>query len=326
MSFTKKDFRLIYELDCNYRNSYTSIARKLKMSEQLVSHKVQQFIRQGIVNSFCPVIDYSRFGLFTYYVFFKVYYQSESQFRSVLDTLGSHEGIIGVIECDGKYDVIAVFASANPSAFNKNMRALVAEHDSLRVRMILTTVVEHIYPRSYLVSRENNTDIVVGGDREEKIFSTLDLALLLSLVKGNRKLVDLAAGSNLSSKTTLTHLRALEKEDVIRGYRLVLQLRDLGVATNMVLLQFRSMTIGQDDEFRSFCKYHPCVIEFVKTLGEWDALLYIETKDRGQFRAFLLQLREKFDAVIEDTDNFRVFTFHKKQYLPLDVFKYRDSS
>ena len=94
----------------------------------------------------------------------------------------------------------------------------------------------------------------------------------------------------------------------------------------MVLLQFRSMTIGQDDEFRSFCKYHPCVIEFVKTLGEWDALLYIETKDRGQFRAFLLQLREKFDAVIEDTDNFRVFTFHKKQYLPLDVFKYRESS
>ncbi|OGI66678.1 hypothetical protein A2642_03540 [Candidatus Nomurabacteria bacterium RIFCSPHIGHO2_01_FULL_39_10] len=317
----KKDLHLLYELDCNYRKTFTQIGKKIRMSEQLVSYKIHSYEEKKIILDYVPNIDYSRFGYFTFLVFFKVHYSNEQSFDRLIHKLKQHENITSIIECDGNYDLIATFAAKNPSSFNKKLKQLVSENPKeLRHHTILTTVVEHHFPRSYLVNSEERFDIILGGDREELPIDETDKKIIHCLINGKKKIIDISQSLKITPKTALNHLHQLEQQQILKAYRVLFNPSSMGVNANIILVRYRNITVDKEEEFRRFCKYHPNVIEFTKTFGEWDVVVHTETVHREQFRKLSLQIREKFDDIIENIDNFRVFANHKKQYLPQEYF------
>ncbi|GEM_PF-1638674 len=317
----KKDLRLLYELDSNYRKTFTQIGKKIHMSEQLVSYKIHSFEEKKIILDYLPNIDYSRFGYLTFIVFFKVHYINEHSFDRLIAKLKTHENILSITECDGNYDLMVTFAAKNPSSFNKKLKQLVSENPKeLRHHTILTTVVEHHFPRSYLIDSEDRYDTILGGDREEIPLDKLNLSLIKCLLAGKKKIIDLAQALKITPKTALNHLKSLEEQQIIKGYRLLLNPKAMNLSANIILIRYRNITLEDEENFRRFCKYHPNVIEFTKTFGEWDVVVHTETEHREQFRKLSLQIREKFDDIIESSDNFRVFANHKKQYLPQEIF------
>ncbi len=317
----KKDLRLLYELDCNYRKTFTQIGKKIRMSEQLVSYKIHSFEQRKIILDYVPSIDYSRFGYLAFIVFFKVHYINEHSFNRLIAKLKQHENIISITECDGNYDLMVAFSAKNPSSFNKKIKQLVSENPKeLRHHTILTTVVEHHFPRSYLIDSEDRYDTILGGDREEIPINPLNLLLIKCLFAGKKKIIDIAQALKITPKTALTHLKALEEQQIIKGYRLLLNPKAMNLSANIILIRYRNITLEDEENFRRFCKYHPNVIEFTKTFGEWDVVVHTETEHREQFRKLSLQIREKFDDIIESSDNFRIFANHKKQYLPQEIF------
>ncbi len=317
----KKDLRLIYELDNNYRQTFTKIGKKIHLSEQLISYKVHSFEQKKIILGYTPNIDYSRFGYLTFIVFFKVHYTNEQSFDRLIHKLKTHENITSIIECDGNYDLLVTFATKNPSSFNKKLKQLVSENPKeLRHHTILTTVVEHHFPRSYLINTEDRFDIILGGDREEIPLDATNQHIIHALLQGKKKIIDIAASLAITPKTALTHLHSLEHQQIIKSYRLLLNPSNMSVNANIILVRYRNITVDKEEEFRRFCKHHPNVIEFTKTFGEWDVVVHTETVHREQFRKLSLQIREKFDDIIESIDNFRVFANHKKQYLPQEMF------
>ena len=216
---------------------------------------------------------------------------------------------------------MVTFAAKNPSSFNKKLKQLVSENPKeLRHHTILTTVVEHHFPRSYLIDSEDRYDTILGGDREEIKIDQLNLNLIKSLINGKKKVIDIAQEIKITPKTVITHLKWLEEQQIIKSYRLLLNPKAMDVFANIILVRYRNITLEDEENFRRFCKYHPNVVEFTKTFGEWDVVVHTETNHREQFRKLSLQIREKFEDIIEASDNFRVFTIPKKQYLPQEIF------
>src|SRR3989338_8187574 len=207
----KKDLRLLYELDSNYRKTFTQIGKKIRMSEQLVSYKIHSFEEKKIILDYIPNIDYSRFGYLTFIVIFKVHYINEQSFDRLTHKLKQHENITSIIECDGNYDLMVTFAAKNPSSFNKKLKQLVSENPKeLRHHTILTTVVEHHFPRSYLINTEERFDMILGGDREEIPIDNTGKKIIHALMQGKKKVIDIAQQLGITPKTTLNHLRLLE--------------------------------------------------------------------------------------------------------------------
>ncbi len=316
MRLKKKDFRLLYELDANYRQPSVKLCKKTRMSEQLISHKIAQYHKKSIIRGTIPLIDYARFGLHTYIVFFKASYHSEEKFHNLVHHLTSRDDIIMIFECDGKYDLLAMFISKNPSAFNKSLKHLLSEVKGLKEGLILTTIVHHLFLRNYLVRKEGLDDLVMGGDRDELVVDTLGKKLLAALLDGSKRIVDIARQVGATEKTVRARLLQLQKSEIVKGYRLNLDISKLGVTSNILLIRFGNISKEQDDKFRYFCEQHPNISEFIRSFGEWDALLFVETMGGSEFRKIFLQIREHFEDVIEDFDNFRVFEVHKKQFLP----------
>jgi len=316
----KSDLKLLFELDSNSRNSFSKIGKKIRMSEQLVSYKVTQLEKRKIISSFYPLIDYSRLGYLTFMVYFKVHYQNEALFYELIKRMKLHPNILRVMECDGTYDLITIFAAKNPSSFNKMLKKIVEENQKeLRSWMILTTIVEHHSLRNYLVGKEPEKDVVIGGDREELIIDETNKKIIRALMNQKKKIVEIATESEITPKTVMARLKWLEQNEIIRGYRLLLNLRPLDIATNIILINYHNVSVKEEEEFRNFCKSSPQIIEFTKTIGEWDVVLTVETINRDEFRKLYLIMRERFEDIIADYDNFRVFQVHKKHFLPQEA-------
>lgn len=314
---TKKDKKLLYELDSNYRQSYTQIGRKIRMSQQLISYKINSLLKKKIITSFFPLLDYSRFGYLNFIVFFKVHYINEQAFNHLIKKLKEVDEIISIIECEGHYDLIVTFSALNPSAFNKKLKQLLVENPKeLRDNLILTTVVEHYFSRNYLTGSKEVLDTIIGGDRNELPIDALNRKIVATLLDGKKNLIEIAAQTGSTPKTVISRLKLMEQNGIIKKYRLLLNIKKLGFSVNVVLVRYRNITFEEEEQFRQYCKFHPNIVYFAKTFGEWDVIIIIESKNPQEFRNIFLQLREKFDEFIEKNENFIIFQIHKKQLLP----------
>ena len=320
MVLSKRDMRLVFELDSNYRRSYSEIGRKIRMSQQLINYKVKSFLNEGIVVGKCPLIDYSRFDYLTFRVYFKVNYANREKIKDMIETLKQHRNVVTLVECQGRYDLIVVFAAKNPSSFNKMLREIIAANpEQLKNCMILTTVVEHHFPRKYLIGSELNLDKVAGGDREPMQVDETDTRILKALIGGKKSVVEISQSSGTAPKTAISHLRRLEENEVIKGYRLILDIRKIGYTSKKVLIRFHNVSVERENQLKAFCQTHPNITELVKTFGKWDLEMTIETRTSQEFRDIYLTLREKFEDIIDDFDSLSIFRIHKKQALP-DAF------
>lgn len=316
MFLKKKDLQLISELELNASQSYSQIGKKIKMSQQLISHKLNKFIKKHLISHFYALIDYSRLGYHSFTVFFNLNYHNRNSFEKIVQVIQQHENVLEIKECDGKYDLIVTFAAKNPSSFNKKLKQLTFDIAELTEKTILTNIVTHSYPRNYLCSSKNLFDYLLGGDKEEITLDKLDLQLLSQLSLGRKKILELSKLLKISPKTTLTRKRHLERLQIIRGYRAQLNYSSLGLFANQILIKYNDHAFQQDQKLTSFCKFNPNIIEMVKTFGEWDALLLIETKTPREFRKLYLEIRETFDNMIAEIDSVSIYDVPEIKFFP----------
>jgi Lrp/AsnC family leucine-responsive transcriptional regulator len=322
MNLSNKDMRLVFELDSNYRKPYSRIGKKIRMSQQLVSYKVKSLSSNGIIVSNFPLIDYSRFGYLNFRVYFKVNYANRKKFSEMVSEMKKHFNITSIMECDWRYDLIVTFTTKNPSYFNKKLRELISDNpEQLKNCMILTTVVEHHYPRKYLVGYKNYSDTVIGGDRENINMDHINRSILKALLSNRKSVMEISKQVSATPKTVMARLKKLEKNEIIRGYRMLIDTNKMGFVTNKILIKYHNISIDRERELKTFCYGNPNITELIKTFGEWDLEITVETRNQKDFRNLCMNMREEFEDIISDFDKFSIVGFHKKSTIPKDFFE-----
>src|SRR3989338_6746408 len=113
----KVDTSLIYLLTENARMTLKDFAVYLRKSPQRLKYSISTLQKEGYIADSFSVIDYSYFGLLLFRVYFKGAYVSEKEKNEIVQELKNNSFIVSVYELTGEYDLIAEFASPNPSKF-----------------------------------------------------------------------------------------------------------------------------------------------------------------------------------------------------------------
>ena len=333
MRLTNRDFRLLLELDRNCKTSFSGLSRKVKLSPQLISYKIKAYQDEGVISSFTSFMDYAFFGLLHFRVYFKVNYLSKEKFKNLLNFLYDYPGVVGLEECGGTYDLIAIFAALNPSEFNKRLKNLIAHHPvQLKNYVILTTIIGYYYPREYFLEGKDvqsvqlfrdpsGSQVIIGGDRAFLNLSKKD-KMLLSLLQNSARVssVQLSRKVHLDPKTIRSRIRLLQERAIIKAFRPVINVQQIGFLVNKILLKYHNFSVEKEQELLTFCKFNPFLVEYIKVLGEWDLELTVETKTREEFQQVCFSIREKFEDIIADFVSFPLFNTHKKEFIPNHYF------
>jgi DNA-binding Lrp family transcriptional regulator len=274
---------------------------------------------KGILRDFYPLFDYTKFGYNGYFVLFRVNAFSREKLDRIVELLEDHGMVAWVSRVAGGWDLLTFFMAPNASHFNKEFKALIAQHpDQLRKYQILTTIVIHDMGRDYLTETGVQAgDIIVGGDRDVVDISAAERATCRLLNQDPQmSSVDMAEELDVTPKTVIDRTQSLEDRQLINGYRPVLGLQELDVQAYLLMVKYNNRDVDKENALRDYCIDHPNATMFMKTFGDWDAVIRLETDDREQERKVVNSIRERFEDILLDYDTLEIVDDIKKRYLP----------
>jgi Lrp/AsnC family transcriptional regulator len=167
-----------------------------------------------------------------------------------------------------------------------------------------------------------NAGFTKAATVEEKNRPALDRVdyRILDLVQreGALPVAEVAARTGLSTTTCWRRLQNLEQSGVIRGRVAVLDRAALGLDVT-IFAHVKLSTQGRDaiGAFAEAIRERPEVLDCYTTMGEWDFMLRIVTRDIKAYEAFYLDHLSKLPNVQSINSSVTVTVIKETTVLPL---------
>ena len=323
---TKHDLELLYLRSENAQISLKELSLHLKKTPQRLKYALSVLEKGGILHNPYCIFDYSHFGLLLFRVYFRGGYISEHDKEHIIHELSENQYIVAISELTGEFDLAIEFATPNPSRFNKELKKITTLIPTLNDYKILLNFVTYLYPRNYLVRKQNvlnlNSEKIIGGDRDIEVFHTNEMKIIKHLLtQPTTRLTELAKNSGVNVKTAKSVLKNLMKRNIVRGFKYSLATTSLNVTSVRLFLKLHNLTIEKEAELMEYLLSTKEVVLVNKTVGDWDLEIDIESLDKSSIRLIIIQLREQFKEIIERFNLIECYTVHKRTYLPRYLFK-----
>ncbi len=147
----------------------------------------------------------------------------------------------------------------------------------------------------------------------------VDLRILDLLQReGALSVAEVAARTALSTTTCWRRIQALEQSGVIKGRLTLLDRTALGLDV-ITLAHVKLSTQGRDaiTAFADAIRERPEVLDCYTTMGEWDFMLRIVTRDIKAFEAFYLDHLSKLPYVQSINSSVTVTVIKESTILPI---------
>jgi Lrp/AsnC family transcriptional regulator len=145
--------------------------------------------------------------------------------------------------------------------------------------------------------------------------------LILDLLQreGALPVAEVAARTGLSTTTCWRRIQQLEQEGVIRGRVALLDRSALGLDVT-IFAHVKLSTQGRDAiaAFAEAIRERPEVLDCYTTMGEWDFMLRIVTRDIKAYEAFYLDHLSKLPNVQSINSSVTVTVIKESTVLPID--------
>jgi len=315
----KAEKKILSRLELNSRTPFSKFKKRLRKSQQQISYTVNSLLKKGIIQQFNTIIDYSKLNVLSFRVYFKVSYVGKEKFTKLIEFLKSDPHTSWVATCGGRYDLICTFMSANPSQFNKTLKAIMAKFPAqLKNYLVLTTVVVRGFGRKHFFKNFSILpEIIYGGDRKPEEIDETDMKILSQLSeKARMSSVRLGRMLSLTPKTIIQRIKKLQERKIIVGFKPILNPRKMGLNSTLLMIRYHNVSSEMEDKLIDYLKAHPNVVSAVKTLGEWDIEIQIEVGETAALRKIEMEIRQKFALLIQEIESIPLFTTYKENFFP----------
>ncbi len=297
------DLKILYELDKNSRIPMSNLAKKLRISREIIKYRIKKLTSEGIIRSFTTIINPAKFGYIIYKVYLKFQNLSKEKERKLINYVLEHKHIFWVAKCDGNFDLILGIYVTDLIEFNSIMLEFMGKFSqNILSRHISNSVYVDIYRRDYL-TKDHSKKVVWGGKINKERIDNLTKDILKKIAKESRTtIVDLSIDLKSTPKTIISKIKELERKQVVLGYRIDLDLKKINREYFKAIIYFQNITPGKEKLFKDYCESKEDIVYYIKTIGEWDVELDIEIQEFKKFRNLLKEIKEKFGEIIRTID------------------------
>lgn len=312
-----KDRKILYELDVNCRQSNSSLAKKTRVSKDIINYRIKKLEEKGIIEGYRAIIDLSKLG----YNIYRVYIKLQDTYGEIEDKLIDHlinrKEIWWVGKVSGKYDIVFAFWAKSQRIFYEFWVDFLEKYRRYIHHELISTFIEYIhFRRTYLLNlNKDTTEVEIIGGGEEVDYDSTDLKILKILASNARvQLLDLAEKINLTPMAVKYRIKNLEKKGVIQGYRALIDFSKLGLEYYKVDMYLEDTKIIK--EIQSFCKEQPNIVYIDRTIGASDMEFDFEIENLSKFMEIMDLIKQKFKGTIRNFEYFSVLKIYKTVYFP----------
>ncbi len=314
MELTRKEARLLFELDQNSRQSNLGLARKLRISKNTVSAMIDRLKIADVIKDFYAVIDVGKLGYRGVRVYVKLRQCPPRKRGELLDYLVGNEMTWWVGNVEGEFDVGIVVWIREAFEFESFWKEFEGKFHKYLGRACVSAYIG-LYDGTFGFLEPSLERKIhhVGG--YSKLEVTKNELAVLKAVSGNARAttVSLASKLNLSPLTVKECLRRLRGKEVIKGFRVRLDLSILGYA--VYKMNFQVSDLLARGRMLAYALERPNVIFVDESIGFADLEVSVACKSHLEFRAFLDEFLGKFSKNISDYNYFIYLKVHKIKHI-----------
>ncbi len=316
------DKKILYELDRNSRQSYSSIAKALKTSPQVVKYRVESLYSSGLLEYCWPMIEYRKAGYFFGAYFFKLQNIDEEAEEKLYSYLNSHPNIPIIMRGEGYADLILGICAKGIFHLNDIMKDLNNKFSEYFIEYDTTIPIGFSqFHRSYLVgAQKESAEIAFTGAEVGEVVLGEEERRVLSMVNYNARvpLVEIARKVRIGEGTAKLILRKLERSGIIQSYTILPDHVLLGKPRHRVLFKLRNLTSEKEKKLFTYCQLHPNIVHHLRVLGNWDLILDIEVERGEPFRKIIQEMKHKFSEIIQRVEPTYIYKIDQFRDIPIE--------
>lgn len=323
LSLDRKDREILYQLDLDARQPNSAIAKKVRLSKEVVGYRISRMERDGVIQGYYALVDITKLGFLNGRVFIKLKGASPQDERAMVGEFARDPRTWWVNSISGSFaDMgiaywvkdIADFHAVKEGLLNKYRGKIESYRESVYSGF-------HVWRRNYLSSRAEEPKYdVIPGSSEPVEFDRGDVRLL-SALSGNARmpLAGLAKAAQLSVNTAKYRLKRLQKEKVLLGFRPKIGMEKAGVYWYKVEFQLED-NLKKKAMLAYFGAHRNILYAYESIGGGTELEMEMEVESHEQFRETIDAFRQKFAPAIRTYSYYMWSAEHKIVYFPSEGF------
>jgi len=318
--FDTIDRKILAHLDVDAWISYSELGKKIRVAKETVKYRINQLQENGIIKGFYTLINISKLGYNIYRLYLELQNTSPTTEKKIIDYLVNSKYVFICYHINGPFDIAMAIIAKNRWEFELfwvDLKKNFGQYFSDSHFSMMTYYAE--FSRPYLYDQPvdyqpKRSFTTVEPAKSEK-FTDIDLKLL-SFISNNARtsLVSIANALNISVVTVKYRMKILGKNNVIVGFRPILDLQKIGVEYYKVDLWLRKF--DRMGEISRYILSHSEVAYQDITLVSGDLEFDIETKNFESFTNIMNSFKEKFPKDIKNYSYYSLVKNYKTSYAP----------
>ncbi|MEW5997106.1 MAG: AsnC family transcriptional regulator [Candidatus Micrarchaeota archaeon] len=297
----KIDYKILAELDFDSRLPSSKIAKKLKLSRNIVDYRIKQLVEKGVIMAFNTFIDPAKFNLISWKVYVRYQNMTPEKEKELLQYLEKHPKVWWIIRCAGAYDVMFCLLAETIHDFYQEMLGFNTLFGTYVAETELTSHIDpEFYTRGYL-GKESvipSKPFLVKPTKMQ--FDELDIKLFDLLGRNCRMpITEMAKKLGSTPRIIKYKMDKWEKEEVLTWNRIILDASKLGREYYKTLVNFKDITREKEKKFIGFCRVHPDIINISRAAGPWDFEFECEVESYHKYNELMQGMRVAFPDIIK---------------------------
>lgn len=314
-----KDRKILSELDMDARQPLSKIAKKVRLSREVVNYRIKQLEKRGVIEGYYTVIDITKLGMIYCRVFLKYRQITKEKEKELMDYYRKSPAITWVALLQGKWDVGIIFTVKSIEEFEAAYDELLNNFGNYLQNPYISIAFKiYHFPNTYLYNTKERKCVVLGQKSEAlpKI-DTLDKALL-NIISGNanESLINLSKKLSSTPKIISYRLKRLVKEKVILAFRAKINTALFGYGHHKVYLNLQKMSKTDTAKIISYLENQPNVIYITKPMGTFNLEFEIMIKGSNKLFEFMKEFLYHFSDIVINYETVLYYREPTLTYLP----------
>ena len=318
----KKDKQILFELDRDSRQSVNDIARKTKLSRDVVRYRINQLEKEDYIKGYIALIDFTKLGYQIVRLYLKLQNTTLQIEEEMMKFLLNEDSVIIAYRTDGNYELAIGFLVKDFRDYQKTYDALLTKYRHYIVEKNFSIFSDYLqYYRNYLVN-ENKRDFneLSTGSFEQFNYDNIDIKILKEISTNAREsLIDMSKKINIPVTTIKYRLDSLRKKKVIVAYRTIINYHKMGHEYYKVDITLEDLSAVP--ALSEFVKTHPNILYRDVAIGGSDFEFDCELKGQQEFYKLMESIKEAIPKKIRSFFYYKAIKIHKYSYFPRLILK-----
>jgi Lrp/AsnC family transcriptional regulator, leucine-responsive regulatory protein len=295
-----KDYKILKELDKNYRISFSKIAKKVRLSKNSVALRFEKKLKPFIAHSTVG-IDNELLGYKIVKVFYTLDYYDDKTEKALIKELKKHKNILWVARFYGHFDISICLLVKDLNELVTHITQFNEKFSKqIRDKEIQIISKQLFFRHGYLYGDTANPNTEVTQTNKRYLLSKIEKKIL-SIIRNTPRIsiIDISKKTKISPKTISSTLKKLEKNRVITGYYMTLDNNKFNLNTFKFLVQIQDAKYTE--EFEKYLLSLGNIRHYRKMLGLWDYEIDLVYNNMEELHEQVDIIKQKFPGIFKRT-------------------------